>query len=1662
MGCDLIDQSTYFRSVLQDCENALKDIPDPPSWSIIDELSKVKEKSNINDAKFSQPLCTALQIGIVSLLRSWGVRPTAVVGHSSGEIAAAFAAGMISLRSAIIIAYYRGYILGKQTATSAAAQAKGSMCAVGMSEAECKSLLGSCQDRVQLAAVNSPQSCTLSGDREDIQKIIEICVDQGRFCRQLTVDQALTVSLGEHLEITCVLEIGPHPALKGPTQETLCCQNKACIPYFSTCMRNTSDFDQLLNTSGLMIAAGVPLDTRAINAEQVFVEGQWRQKPGSVLTDLPTYRWNHTASFWSESRMSRNVRYRQFSRHELLGSRYVDDIPCRACWRNQIDPDDISWLDELKCVGLPGLSPAMCILMAIEAARQTLKPNLQQGTGVKLTDVRLHEPLLHPVAVVGKRTFETQFISNMQDDSSRMTFEIFRASLEVADDWQLCATGIVESASPILERSANGVDDLDTDPLLLQRARKLYPYILSNIENLQMRNGKIRGDTLMLKQSWQGYPLHPVALASVLSLGPTSKVDQSLPVKYRILYIPMLEIGLEPQTSTTLSFNIESTSTVAGGALSMIVVNNGIHTVLTGTVQDAAVEIIPPKPITESLFFKPVFSPDITKHIKAQAVSIAEFVQLLTHKWLMSDIVIGNVSAEAYESIVAAVNAPFRRERKRFRSVLTLREPPEATVDDPVKHVRELPSGLQAHVIFAGRKDLVQPMFQYLGPAGLVCHCGLPESSKLPYSNYLEYVCQVAAIDESQWSLYRKKKNPPSDLLKRQRIVFSDRYLPVTNFMHVSLQVADIESFIKQPGRERFDAILIDSAEESIVTTWSGESFIPWLQYLMKHADSLLWVTLDASSSPFVDIAGTLLRTLQAEQPSLKVSWLCLDETQMDVSSLVDKIESAYASVLQGENEARLDVDPKETRIIRYVPDEHLAAATGVALPRRVDYPIDNRDYTLALVAPYEPVLLSHKSSSESQREEARFLDLEENFYNPKVRVSITASVITGDDVAAYKGRTLAGVDSYNQSFDFSNALGTFFAGVVSISGNIVEPGYPVVGWTTGAHVNEVDVLESNIFFLRKDQNHLYGVACFASLATAMAVLDGHIRARENDNLHFVNIGTMLHEAFDFACDLLGVCHGVGNSCDGNSPTFVIEISEAGQVLVDKAPVNVRNYLATHPSSLSKLWQTLQIHNRWHLSEPQCFPFKSYKEAFEAATTTTDLVVLMHDGVDGISHVPIYRCPNVLFTPSGAYIIIGGLGGLGRYTCSWLVDHGATTIYAISRSGISSPEAQALYDDLNCREGVTLEVIKADACDRSTMSSILSSIRAKEPIKGVINMAMLLGDAPMASMTGEEWDRALKVKIQSSWILHEETRYDELEFFVLFSSIASILGNRNQGSYNVGNTFLNALATYRRREARTAVAIALGAMTDIGVLSTYATSTTSLTLTRSGLTHLTTAHLDKILEAAFYKSRQQLAGKETQPEDAVMVTGLDMWEEREEDGTVYWRGCPEFSHLARYRPSSSSSTSANAKGKEMSLKERVGDLLGQGRKGEMEGVVMDAFVGFLAGLLGFAAESYDTGVGLGTYGLDSLNAVGVQYWCWRGTNASDSADVVIDLEAGVNVSVAEVFGAESIARLVKIVCERVVDGRVEMKDGNAEMEEDNDKTTEGDGDDVGGMVEMGE
>src|SRR5204862_767415 len=137
MGAGLIRLSNHARSVIQELDQSLASLPktDRPQWTIIEELLAGSATSRIGEAALAQPLSTAVQIVLVDLLRSAGIKISAVIGHSSGEMAAAYAAGFISASDAIRIAYYRG--LFAKLASGPEGQ-RGAMLAVGTSFEDAK------------------------------------------------------------------------------------------------------------------------------------------------------------------------------------------------------------------------------------------------------------------------------------------------------------------------------------------------------------------------------------------------------------------------------------------------------------------------------------------------------------------------------------------------------------------------------------------------------------------------------------------------------------------------------------------------------------------------------------------------------------------------------------------------------------------------------------------------------------------------------------------------------------------------------------------------------------------------------------------------------------------------------------------------------------------------------------------------------------------------------------------------------------------------------------------------------------------------------------------------------------------------------------------------------------------------------------------------------------------------------------------------------------------------------------------------------------------------------------------------------------------------------------------------------------------------------------
>ena len=129
-----------------------------------DEILKPKSQSRLSEAEFSQPCCTAIQIALVDLLKSWNIKPAAVVGHSSGEIGAAYASDVLTAPEAILVAYYRGLAtlgLGKPH--------RGSMAAIGLGRDQVTPYL---RTGVIIGCENSRSSTTLTGDSDTLEQVM--------------------------------------------------------------------------------------------------------------------------------------------------------------------------------------------------------------------------------------------------------------------------------------------------------------------------------------------------------------------------------------------------------------------------------------------------------------------------------------------------------------------------------------------------------------------------------------------------------------------------------------------------------------------------------------------------------------------------------------------------------------------------------------------------------------------------------------------------------------------------------------------------------------------------------------------------------------------------------------------------------------------------------------------------------------------------------------------------------------------------------------------------------------------------------------------------------------------------------------------------------------------------------------------------------------------------------------------------------------------------------------------------------------------------------------------------------------------------------------------------------------------------------------------------
>ncbi|KAM7205885.1 hypothetical protein V8F33_000715 [Rhypophila sp. PSN 637] len=334
MGVDLMESFPTYLQTIRKLDRVLKKLKQAPAWTIEDALRAPKESSTVHQAAMSQPLVTAIQVALVDLLASWNIKPAASIGHSSGEIAATYASGLLSAAEAIVVAYARGRAVSRNTS-------KGAMIAVGAGPDAIAHHLEELSS-LSIACYNSPQSVTISGEADHVAELKVRLDADSTFARilhtggnayhsshmkalggsyqqevndmlsQLSPSERILVygrsefwstvsgdihkskenpdarywrgnlespvrfsqcltKLLEARQLDCLVELGPHSALQGPIRQIgQAIKTDKLTPYISALIRNKDGVESALSAAGNLFANGHDVDLLRINATEAY------------------------------------------------------------------------------------------------------------------------------------------------------------------------------------------------------------------------------------------------------------------------------------------------------------------------------------------------------------------------------------------------------------------------------------------------------------------------------------------------------------------------------------------------------------------------------------------------------------------------------------------------------------------------------------------------------------------------------------------------------------------------------------------------------------------------------------------------------------------------------------------------------------------------------------------------------------------------------------------------------------------------------------------------------------------------------------------------------------------------------------------------------------------------------------------------------------------------------------------------------------------------------------------------------------------------------------------------------------------------------------------------------------------------------------------------
>ena len=1380
MGKQLLQDSPVFRQQIMLCDKEMQSYCD---FSLVEVLQGSGKAAELERVDVVQPALFAMQVGLSAVLRSWGVEPGAVVGHSLGEVAAACVAGWLSLEQGCRIICQRSKLVRRTSG-------QGAMALVELPAEKAREALRDHAGQVEVGAINGPRTTVISGERQAVQAVMRKVEQAGGYCRLVKVDyashspqmeplsgellQALagvvgtvgqlamysTVSgekiaeppsaeywqrnlrqtvqfykavqeLGKDGYDTCI-EISPHPVLLPALTEAL----QESVPRLLTLgvmRRDHGGSSELLSALGTLYVHGA-----APSWPRLYPQ------PGRVVA-LPRYPFQRTRH-WIQTPASSARPTRPSGSHPLLGPPLqLSTEPGVRIFELELRLDQLPYLRDHR-VRQAVVLPATAYLEMARAAAEEVFKTPPGG---------LEAVLFQEMMTFGAESAKTVQVVLHEERPGQLRFAI--TSREEADgSWRCHCRGRLNllAAAPDTGEGLSAVHRRCAEPLgasefytRLSAQGLEYGPAFQRVTELFKQGAEALGKVQLDPQQSGGYGLHPALLDGCLQV-----------------IIAALD-----------------RDAVSGPVVPIAIAAARLHRPLPSTVWSQAELRVESAPAS--------------RRIKAELRLFSESGELLAEiAGLELQVLAGDTSAKTRRQLQytwrPAALQPVRKPTRPARFLLladeggvaaALRQRLQdkgATVElRPARAAATLDRVLKDHrytaVVYLGSLD---------GPVGKKsCASALTQSFERDYGGVLEVLHSLIRLGLRDpprlWLVTRgvhASGAPAAPLSPAGGLLWGLGRTIAYEHPELSCTRVDLSP---SPFPEELEALeqelLCAEQEEEIALRESGRRVarLLWESTAPAIGDSLL----PAAGRPFrleIETPGILdglkLRPLRRRPPGPGEV-----EVEVEAASLNFLDVLMAMGIYPGQEPGPTALGRECTgrivgigaQVSGFAKGDPVIALTPGAFASHVTLPA-------TLVVRRPPSLSAEQAAAVSLALMTAYYGLHTLGRMKKGDRVLIHSAAGGTGLAALRLAQRAGAVVFATAGSAEKRAYLQSLGIEHVMDSRSLGFAQEVSERTGGR--GVDIV----------LNSLTGPAIEKSLA-ALAPYGRFIELGKRDIYEDapINLGHFRKKLSYVAVDLAGM-------------------------------------LEERPEETAQLFRhVVQEVGAGQLPPPQIevFPISEAQAAIRRMAQGQHLGKVVLSLADPNARIAAAAPEPAALRADATYLITGGLGGLGLALAKWLGEQGARHLLLLGRRGADSIEQQEAVRALE-QTGMQVVVMRADVSQRGDVEAALQHIAAHMPaLRGVVHAAGILDDGLLAKQDKEQLARVILPKAIGAWNLHALTQDVELDFFVLYSSVAALLGSPGQGNYAAANSFVDALAHYRRGLGLPALSINWGTFTDVGL-----------------------------------------------------------------------------------------------------------------------------------------------------------------------------------------------------------------------------------------------------